>query len=668
MKRSKLSRMKQNRLKKSLLNKQDQQQLEKAEKLLARGDLEPAKLILAKLTQTSPLDHRAYHHLATIAAHENRMDDSVNYILEAATRNDTDPVLHSDCGAILNRAGRFMEAEAACRHALSLRNSNEAGNNLAIALQSQGRLDEAMEACEQVLKNTPDFMDSLITMGNLQIRSGQFLTAVEYFAKALQKDPNLAVARANLAVALRELGEIQAAEDQVRTALLINPEYPQAFNVLGTLLIKQGHMDKAIQAFKDALKRIPGFLEARINLAAALFKNMQFEQAITAYQEVILLKDDFAPAHTGLGICYLTTGKISKAVESFRKAVSIDGGYGEAHYNIASALGDKVLENDLINIDNALKINNLSVINRILILFAKAEILDKQLHFNAAFQCFREANQLRRKHDENNDLKFDGDDFTGFTDQLKKSWLANKDIPFGNADASERPVFVVGAPRSGTTLVEQILSRHPNVEGRGEINALASVANVDASGLENLTDEDVTTMTAAIMEKFSTDDESISRVIDKTPFQFLTIGLIRKIFPNARIIVCRRDVMDTGLSCYFQNFIDPHTWATDLFDTGRYLSAATALMDFWQSDTKADVFTVHYEDLIRDTESKSREMLDYLGLDWHPDCLDFDKNDRAVLTASNWQVRKPVYQTAIGRAENYQDHLEPLKKGLANKG
>jgi len=666
MKQSKLSRMKQNRLNKPAPLKQpDQDHLLQAEKYLMTGNIDQAKPILEGLIQTSPLDHRAFHHLATIAAHENRMEDSVNYILEAVTRNENDVNVHSDCGAILNRAGRFMEAEAACRHALSLRPRNsQAGNNLAIALQSQNRNIEAIEACQKVVKNDPEFMDALITMGNLQIRSEKYLTAVEYFAKVLENNPNLAIARANLAVALRELGEITEAVNQARTALRINPGYPQAHNVLGSLLVIQGHMDAAIEAFEESLKRLPGLLEARVNLAAALFKNKQYDKSITAYREVILLNDNFAPAHTGLGVVLLSTGKLSDAVDSFRRAIEIDPGCGEAHYNIASALGDKVSDDDIEKFDKALNLNNLSDNNRILVLFSKGEVFDKKHDYDNAFSAFDEANRLRQKKDAANDLVFAPDQFDAHIQQLKKSWNETKNQLFAGADTTTCPVFVVGAPRSGTTLVEQILSSHKKVDGRGEINSLTGLADLDASQLDRLDDKSVSHLGEAILKRFLPTDKTISHIIDKTPFNYLSIGLIKKIFPNAKIIVCRRHVQDIAISCFFQNFLSPHVWATDLYNLGRYLASANELMDFWQTQPDANIMYVDYEELVADPETESRKLIDYLGLDWDAACLNFQASDRVVLTSSNWQVRQPLYKTAVNRGQFYEKYLFNLDQGL----
>jgi len=666
MKQSKLSRMKQNRLNKPAPLKQpDQNLLLQAEKFLTTGNIEQAKPILEDLIKTSPLDYQAFHHLATIAAHENRMEDSVNYILEAVTRNENDVSVHSDCGAILNRAGRFMEAEASCRHALSLRPLNsQAGNNLAIALQSQNRNIEAIEACQKVVTNDPEFIDGLITMGNLQIRSENYLTAVEYFAKALENNPNLAIARANLAVALRELGEITEAVNQARTALRINPGYPQAYNVLGSLLMVQGHVTEAIEAFEECLKRLPGLSEARINLAAALFKNQQYDKSIITYREVILLNKTFAPAHTGLGVVLLSTGKLSQAVDSFRQAIEIDLGCGEAHYNLASSLGKKVSSSDLDHFDKALKIKNLSDSERILILFSKGEVFDKKQDYDEAFLAFDEANKMRQKKDTANDLVFSPDQFDGYIQQLKKSWDETKDHYFKNADASTCPVFIVGAPRSGTTLVEQILSNHKKVEGHGEINSLTGIANFDASQLDRLDDESAASLGQAILKRFMTKDETISYIIDKTPFNYLSIGLIKKLFPNAKIIVCRRQVEDIAISCYFQNFLSPHVWATDLYNLGRYLASANELMDFWQTQTDLNILFVDYEKLIDDPETESRKLINYLGLDWDAECLNFHASGRVVLTSSNWQVRQPLYKTAVNRAQSYEKHLSMLQQGL----
>ncbi|MDD9878127.1 MAG: sulfotransferase, partial [Magnetovibrio sp.] len=221
-----------------------------------------------------------------------------------------------------------------------------------------------------------------------------------------------------------------------------------------------------------------------------------------------------------------------------------------------------------------------------------------------------------------------------------------------------------GTPRSGTTLVEQILASHPDVRGTGEAATVAGLVPDFPAGLDGVDAAGLASLAGAALARLRADGDA-ARIIDKTPFQFQHVGLIRVLFPNARIIHCVRDPLDTGLSCYFQNFVADYPWAADLGHIGRYMAAYGSLMAHWRRVIGVGLIDVVYEDLVRDPEAESRRLIAFLGLDWDDACLRFHESDRTVLTASNWQVRRPVYGHAAGRAGRYGRHLEPLSRELS---
>ena len=240
-------------------------------------------------------------------------------------------------------------------------------------------------------------------------------------------------------------------------------------------------------------------------------------------------------------------------------------------------------------------------------------------------------------------------------------------------DPTEQPVFIVGMLRSGTTLVEQIAASHPKVIGKGEMDLIRVLCGDDGngdSGSDNAEadEKDLTSQASEFLARMRDQAEDAVRIIDKTPFNFLYLGRIQLMFPGARVVHCRRDALDTGLSCFRQYFTAPHEWACDLADIGRYHRANERLMDHWQGVLSLPILTVDYEDLIGDQEKASRRLIEFLGLEWDPACLDFHRSKRVVFTASNWQVREPLYKSAIGRAKAYDKFLGPLKEGLKGSG
>lgn len=238
-------------------------------------------------------------------------------------------------------------------------------------------------------------------------------------------------------------------------------------------------------------------------------------------------------------------------------------------------------------------------------------------------------------------------------------------------DPSEVPVFVVGMPRSGTTLVEQIAASHARVHGVGEtmhMNDIVKRMEKRHLGLPPAL------WNAAFVHHEAQDHLArlrsiggdVDRVVDKLPDNILVLGQIATLFPRARVILCRRDLRDVGLSCYFQHFQDANPWTLDLFDCGARAREITRLMQHWLSVRPLRILEVHYEDMVGDLEGQSRRVIDFLGLDWDPACLDFHKTERKVLSASQWQVRQPLYSSSIGRWRHYRRHVEPLIQGLGD--
>ena len=221
---------------------------------------------------------------------------------------------------------------------------------------------------------------------------------------------------------------------------------------------------------------------------------------------------------------------------------------------------------------------------------------------------------------------------------------------------SERPVFIVGMPRSGTTLVEQIAASHSQVFGAGELGTFTEPQGFPAS-VVGLGADEVNAIRKTYLERLQSLSADALRVCDKTPFNFLFLGWLAKLFPQARFIHCRRDLRDTALSCFFQNFVIPYPWTTSLDDIAHYSQGYLRLMDHWRAVLPIRMLEVDYEDLIEDVEEGSRRIIDHLGLPWEDACLEFHTAQRSVRTASSWQVRKPVYRTSAGRWRAYEDEL-----------
>jgi hypothetical protein len=352
-------------------------------------------------------------------------------------------------------------------------------------------------------------------------------------------------------------------------------------------------------------------------------------------------------------------------VAAFRSAIEIKPGLGEAQYNLASAVGADLTDTELAAMLDLANSDELAARQRIGLRFALGEAADQRGEHETAFAHFDAGNELRKHELERMGQSFDADAHDQFMDEIAD--LFSGDFVDGHGGAgldSSVPVFIVGMPRSGTTLVEQIIASHHAVFGAGEANTMSDLIDnypADAAGLEA---GDLATMAGTAFERFADAGAGSLRVADKTPFNFLYLGLIQMLLPGARVIHCLRDSLDTGLSCFFQNFVDVHPWSMDLSHISRYMRGHDRLMNHWRKILSLPVLEVRYESLLDDQEAVSRQMIEFLGLDWDDSCLRFHETRRPVLTASNWQVRKPLYTTSKGRAAAYEGHLGPLVEGL----
>ncbi|MEX0694789.1 MAG: sulfotransferase [Rhodospirillales bacterium] len=630
-----------------------------AEKRLDAGDTAGA---LAALKEAQTLDSenpRAWFLTAMIDFNAGRITEAGDAILKASLYDDNDPAIHANCAAIMNLCGRPMEAEASARHAIAINpDMAEAYCNLGVALEAQGKVADAREALVKASDLKPGYADALISLGNLWFRAGDYMSAAESFASAVKSGPNNAMAKTNLAVALRHLGELAAAEQQCLEAIAIDQGYAEAYNALGNVHLQLGDVPNAIKDFEAAVQRRDTYPEARANLAGARFKAGDMTGAEEGYMDVLERHPTFAEAAMGLGVVLLAQGRLEDAERRFRRAVEIRPGLGEAWMNIADAKGADLSDADLKVLRERSEDARLAEEDRIAFLFALGRAEDASGHYDAAFKAYRDANTRRRQQAIKADAAFDADAFDAEIDHVinvldKKALHLHENA----GDQEAAPIFICGMPRSGTTLVEQMLAAHPDVTAAGEVDILSGLPDAYPGDVSALTPEQIRLMSDTYLARLPVLPRDGRRVTDKTPQNVFFLGLIQILFPKARIIHCRRDPRDVALSCYFQNF---HTagldWSSDLADIRRYADAEQRIMAHWRQTLDLEVHEVVYEDLVNALEAEARKLVDFLGLEWHAAVASPHTVPGAVLTASNWQVRKPVYTSAVGRWRHYAGH------------
>ncbi|PBB98241.1 sulfotransferase [Mesorhizobium sp. WSM3862] len=500
--------------------------------------------------------------------------------------------------------------------------------------QQAKRLDEAQDLCFQVLARTPNHPLALYIMGTVCLGYDDE-AALRYFARAVGEEPRNPYYHLSLGEAYGKLSEFSAAVKHIQYALQVQPDLVEALCALGGVYTQFDKPDLALPLYEKALRIKRDHPKARIGIAAALTGLGRMDEAASYLKEAIERRIDVAAAYYDL----VQTRKFTEEPAEFQsilRELNRPGLKPEAKASLNYAAGK--VENDL-------------------------------KRYAAAFGHFKKAKQAEGH-------KFDIDRYRRFIDLTIETFTPDFfAVRSGYGNSSEAPVFVVGMPRSGTTLTEQICASHPEVHGAGELSKLRRVAN--AIGLQASAsdfDKPITTITEGLSKTLA--EEHLSylreraptarRIIDKMPHNFELVGLLSLLFPKARIIHCRRDAIDNCVSCYVLPFSSTHGYNTDLQTLGLYYREYDRLMRHWNEVFSGRIFENRYETLVEDQEAQSRRLIDYLGLPWNDACLRFFDREGAVTTPSRWQVRQPVYRSSVRRWKNFEAEITPLIGALGD--
>jgi Flp pilus assembly protein TadD len=459
-----------------------------------------------------------------------------------------------------------------------------------------------------------------------------------------------------------QAGRLDLAEGHYRAFLRVRPDDARAALLFGRLLLGRGQPAEATVWLQRAIVKLPMLGQSHAALADALYASHRTDEAVGRYRWAVAVDPKLATSWHGLGRALAVQGHTEAAVEALRRAIAIDPDLLAAQHDLASAGHADGLDHLLQTLDRA----DLTRDARIEAGFAAASLLDRAARYEEAFPLFAASNTLVRQR-----LTERGQDF----DPMALRAAVNTRIARCTKDffqarrgwgvADDRPVFVVGMPRSGTTLAEQIIASHPAAAGIGEGNhigalstALQSKAQVRMYG--DWDSDACRQLAAGHIGYLAARGGGAVRVVDKTPDNIFHLGLIAVLFPGARVVLCQRDPRDICLSCYFQDFSAPIAYATDLGECSLRLQAVDRLIAHWQSSLPLALYTLHYEALVASPEAEIRRLLSFLDLAWDPACLDFHRHGRDVRSASMWQVRNPLNAGSVGRWRHYMKDVGVL--------
>lgn len=554
--------------------------------------------------------------------------------------------------------------------------------------------------CRSALLTDGNYAPAYALLGRVLTETGRHREAIVLLQGWLSRDPQSATAQHGLGLALAALGRPDEALFRFRRAAALQPAWADPLIEIGRILAAQGHLREAeeilssalvfdptsvdcrlglgtvlcgLERYEDALEHLravpvghPGYVDAQLRLANALFAVFQAEDALAVYEGLRRDHPSLVAAHLGAGYALRTLGRLVDARAACEAALELAPNVPTIHRAVAESKTFRPDDTQLATLqDMAKHAERFPIAERVALHFTLAKACHDIGDFDRSFENLRLGNSVHRgtRH-------YDEAAVLGQMRRIGEAFPADLlRERAGQGHPTDVPVFVVGMPRSGTTLVEQIIASHPEVIGMGEQRHLSDLIENGLAGphfpngVASLSPQLLFDLGARYLARLPS---GAQRVSDKLPANFRNIGLIRLALPQARIIHVRRDAMDTCFSCYRHHFVAGLEYTNDLGELGRYFRAYETLMDHWRQALPPEtILEIDYEDLVGDLEGNARKLVAYCGLEWDARCLSFHKTERPIYTVSVEQVRKPLYASSVGIWRAYEKHLGPLKAALA---
>jgi tetratricopeptide (TPR) repeat protein len=686
--------------------------VEMAGKLFGERKFHQAEKVCRQLIKARPNNADAYNILGVTLNALGNADEAIATLRRAIALAPTASSIHANLGEVLRQQGQTEEAAEVLEQAVELDAANsQALNNLGITFFERGQPKRAVECYRRAIEARPQMAEAHNNLGNALRMIGDVEGAVQAYQDALIQRERYPEAYNNLGTLLQQRGQLEEAEHALRKAINQNPQYVEAHDNLANLYVAQEKDTEALRVLGDALKFAAAHVQTLLITARIQLRRNALAQAEQATRHALAQEPDNAEALTVLGQILHETDRYDEALTVLERAVEANPESPEAlnFYGVALKSVGRLEEardfimralkrnprmfgayanlNDLVDfsegegedlfkeMDNIFKSARSPEAGHFVALhFAYAKALDDRGEHERALEHYITGGRMKRAQ-----LNYDEADTHGFFDKIRsvfpKSVFENR--TFEGLD-DDRPVFIVGMPRSGSTLAEQILSSHPDIYGAGEVKYLSYALGRLRDRFPSLPKypDLMNKITPAQMEiaaknyltSLTATSGNSKRVTDKLLTNYFFVGLLNLLFPNAKVIHTQRDPVDTCLSGFTKLFKDDMPHSYELGELGRYYGKYRELMEHWETVLpEGFMITVRYEDVVADTEKEAKRLIEFLGLPWSDKCVDFHKSDRPVKTASVAQVRKPIYKTSVKRWKKYGEGLQPLVAAIEGK-
>ena len=600
----------------------------------AEGDVRSAEKCYKQVLRLDPGNSSAIYLLAVLL-HENGRNIRALSLLRKGLDTVSDPLrLFNLCSTILNTIGNWDEAEEVARKAIKIDPTNsEIWLNLARSLAYKKEFKQAQES----------------------------------YIKHTQLSPNSSIGFCELASVFNASGNFASAVKAAESATTLNPRSAKSYNSLGVAEFSLGNLENARKSFFTAHKINKNDHQISANLSSVYYAQGLYAKAIKILEDIVKLDPKNKFAILTLGIYFSEIGEKKKSLYHFKKLLKLDENNIDGYYGLASSgticLNEKQIERMIKLAENS----SILLKDKMKLNFGVGYQLDLQKNYDRAFSFFKKANELVKEGETELSNKYDylkqEELFKEIKTNFTEEFFKNKE-DYGLI--TDRLIFIIGMPRSGTSLIEKIVGSHWNVFGAGEREEISKAVNNLAV---NYGKKDQYAECASLLDKSAIREagqfylDALTRmtsnqfVCDKMPLNFIHLGFIYLMFPNAKVIHCKRDFRDIALSCYFQNFSHPYPWSYNLSDIQHYLSVYSDLMNHWKKVLPIDIIEIDYEELIGNFENNVRILLDSLSLPWDDSCLEFYKSEGVVQTASKWQVREPINDASVSKWKKYEKHL-----------